>query len=51
MLLCRPINRLYIFNCSRMKVNIVSHLIPVSVWSIVSREIILLPGELIPLPE
>ena len=45
-------NRLYIyFNCSRRKVNIVSHLLPVSVWSIVSREIILLPAELIPLPE
>ena len=33
-------------NCSRRKVNIVSHLLPVSVWSIVSREIILLPAEL-----
>ena len=33
------------------KVNIVSHLLPVSVWSIVSIEIILLPAELIPLPE
>ena len=31
--------------------NIVSHRPPVSVWSIVSREIILLPAELIPLPE
>ena len=37
--------------CIRKKVNIVSHLLPVSVWSIVSRATILLPAELIPLPE
>ena len=49
-LLYRPINRLYMFNCSRRKVNVVSRRLPVSVWSIVSREIILLPAELIPLP-
>ena len=30
-----------------MKVNIVSHFLPVSVWSIISREIILLPAELL----
>ena len=35
----------------RRKVNIVSHLLPVSVWSIVSWATILLPAELIPLPE
>ena len=39
------------FNWGRRKVNIVSHLLPVSVWSIVSREMILPPAELIPLPE
>ena len=39
------------FNCSRRKVNIVSHLLPVSVWSIISREIILLLAELNPVPE
>ena len=39
------------FNWGRRKVNIVSHLLPVSVLSIVSREIILLPAALIPLPE
>ena len=39
------------FNWGRRKVDIVSHLLPVSVWSIVSREIILLPAALIPLPE
>ncbi len=53
-ILYMPVNRLYIyiyFNCSRRKVNIVSHLIPVLGWSIVSWEIILLPAELIPLPE
>ena len=32
-------------------INIVSHLLPVSVWSIVLREVILLPAELIPLSE
>ena len=52
LILYQPFTRLYIyFNCSRRKANIVSHLLPVSVWSIVSREIILLPAELIPLPE
>ena len=51
LLLYRPVNRLYYLNCSRRKVNVVSHLVPVSVWSIVSRKIILLPAELIPLPE
>ena len=50
-LLYRPVNRLYNVNCSRRKVNTVSRLPPVSVWLIVSREIILLPAELIPLPE
>ena len=39
------------FNWGRRKVNIFSHILPVSVWSIVSREIILPPAELIPLPE
>ena len=43
--------RLILVNYSRRKVNIVSHFLPDSVWSIVSREIILLPAELIPLPE
>ena len=57
LVLYRPVNRLHMltvyiyFNCSRRKVNIVSHILPVSVWSIVSRKIILLPAELIPLPE
>ena len=46
-----PVNRLYNVNCSRRKVNTVSRLPPVSVWLIVSREIILLTAELIPLPE
>ena len=51
LLLYRPISRFLYFNCSRRKVNIVSHLLPVSVWSIVSWATILLPAELIPLPE
>ena len=38
-------------NCSRRNVNIVSHLLPVSVWSIVSKEIIMLPAEVISLLE
>ena len=48
-LLYRAVNRLC--NCSRRNVNIVNHLLPVSVWLIVSRENILLPAEIIPLPE
>ena len=51
LLLYRPISRCLYFNCSRRKVNIVSHLLPVSVWSIVSWATILLSAELIPLPE
>ena len=39
------------FTCSRRNVNSISHLLPVSVWAIVSRKIILLPAVLIPLPE
>ena len=54
LLLYRPINRSIILTVHRRrKINIVSHLLvlPVSVWSIVLRETILPPAELIPLPE
>ena len=48
---CYTIGLLTVYMQPNEGINIVSHLLPVSVWSIVLREIILLPAELIPLPE
>ena len=51
LLLYRPVNRFYILTAAEGRYHIVSHLVPLLVWSIVSWATILLPAELIPLPE